>query len=99
MIKTVDISHFSSPDYVAQALEGAYGIEGRDHIYFTAVKGVVTMHASGPIDIDEDIPVAALPFHVVVCGSSVRTVPCDGKRLTFTLAEDETAFASYRLRS
>lgn len=100
MIKTVDITSFSAPDYVAQALEGSYGLDGRENIYFTCIKNVVFVHAQGPVSIDEDLPQNALAWHLLVMSNSgVRTVPCTDSHLTFTLAEGETAFGSFRIRA
>jgi len=100
MIKTIDINSFSAQDYVSQALEGSYGLDGRENIYFTAIKGVVFVHAQGPVSIDEDLPQNALAWHLLVMSNSgVRTVPCTNSHLTFTLAEGETAFGSFRIKA
>ena len=100
MIKTIDLSPFSQPAYVATALEGSYGLDGRDNIYMTAVKGVVFIHAVGPLSIDEALPQNALPWHLMVMSDQgVRTVRCDNSHLTFTLADGETAFGSFRMKA
>jgi hypothetical protein len=100
MIKLVEISHLSTPDYVAQALEGSYGLDGRKNIYFTGVKGLVFVNAVGPLSIDEKLPQNAFDWHLVVCSDTgVRTVPVRNSQLTFTLAEGETAQGSFRIRA
>lgn len=100
MIKTVNISSFSAPDYVAQALEGTYGLDGRKNIYFTCIKDVVFVNAAGPLTFDEKLPENAFPWHLMVLSDTgVRTVRCDNSRLTFTLAENETAQGSFRLKA
>lgn len=100
MIKTIDITHFSSPDYVAQALEGSYGLDGRKNIYFTAVKGVVTVNATGPLSFDEKLPENAFDWHLLVMSDQgVRTVPVRNSHLTVTLSEGETATGSFRLKA
>ena len=100
MIKTVNISAFSAPDYVAQALEGTYGLDGRKNIYFTCIKDVVFVNAAGPLTFDEKLPENALPWHLMVLSDNgVRTVRCNNSHLTFTLAENETAQGSFRLKA
>lgn len=100
MIKTVNISAFSAPDYVAQALEGTYGLDGRKNIYFTCIKDVVFVNAAGPLTFDEKLPENAFPWHLMVLSDTgLRTVRCDNSRLTFTLAENETAQGSFRLKA
>lgn len=100
MIKTVDITHFSAPDYVAQALEGSYGLDGRKGIYFTALKGLVFVNAVGPLTIDEKLPENAFDWHLMVLSDSgVRTVPVRDSHLSFTLAAGETAQGSFRMKA
>jgi hypothetical protein len=100
MIKTVDICNFSAPDYVAQALEGSYGWEGRKNIYFTCLKSVCFVNACGPLDFDEKLPENAFDWHLIVCSDSgTRTVPVHNSRLTFTLADGETAQGSFRIKA
>lgn len=100
MIKTVDITHFSAPDYVAQALEGSYGLDGRKGIYFTALKGLVFVNAVGPLTIDEKLPENAFDWHLMVLSDSgVRTVPVHDSNLSFTLAAGETAQGSFRMKA
>lgn len=100
MIKTVNISAFSAPDYVAQAMEGTYGLDGRKNIYFTCIKDVVFVNAAGPLTFDEKLPESAFPWHLMVLSDNgVRTVRCDNSRLTFTLASNETAQGSFRLKA
>lgn len=100
MIRTVNITKFSAPDYVAQALEGTYGLDGRKNIYLTCIKNVMFINASGPLTIDEKLPENAFPWHLIVCSDSgVRTVRCDNSYLKFTLDEGETAFGSFRLKA
>ena len=99
MIKTIDICSFSAPDYVATALEGSYGWEGRKNIYFTCLKSVCFVNACGPLTFDEKLPENALPWHLVVLSDNgVRTVPVRNSRLTFTLSEGETAQGSFRIK-
>lgn len=99
-MKTVGITQFSTPDYVAQALEGVYGLDGRKNIYFTCLKGVVTVNAAGPLEFDGKLPENALPWHLVVYGGSglVRTVYVPDSHLTFSLAEGETASGTFRIK-
>jgi hypothetical protein len=100
MIKTIDITHFSAPDYVAQALEGSYGLDGRKNMYFTCLKSLCFVNAVGPITVDEKIPENAFDWHLLVMSDSgVRTVPVRNSHLTFTLAEGETATGSFRLKA
>lgn len=100
MIKTVDITHFSAPDYVAQALEGAYGLDGRKNIYFTCLKNLVFVNAVGPLTINEKLPENAFDWHLMVLSDSgVRTVPVHNSQLSFTLADGETAQGSFRIRA
>ena len=100
MIKTVDITHFSAPDYVAQALEGSYGLDGRKGIYFTALKGLVFVNAVGPLTVDEKLPENAFDWHLMVLSDSgVRTVPVRDSHLSFTLAAGETAQGSFRMKA
>lgn len=100
MIKTVDITHFSAPDYVAQALEGSYGLDGRKGIYFTALKGLVFVNAVGPLTVDEKLPENAFDWHLMVLSDSgVRTVPVHDSNLSFTLAAGETAQGSFRMKA
>lgn len=100
MIKTVAISPFSAPDYVAQALEGTYGLDGRKNIYFTCIKGLVFVNAAGPLTIDEKLPENAFDWHLLVLSDSgVRTVPVRGSRISFTLSEGETAQGSFRIKA
>lgn len=100
MIKTVDITHFSAPDYVAQALEGSYGLDGRKGIYFTALKGLVFVNAVGPLTVDEKLPENAFDWHLMVLSDSgVRTVPVHDSHLSFTLAAGETAQGSFRMKA
>ena len=100
MIKTVGITQFSAPDYVAQALEGSYGLDGRKNIYFTCIKDLVFVNATGPIDFDETLPENAFAWHLLVLSDNgTRTVRCDNSHLTFTLADGETAQGSYRLKA
>ena len=100
MIKTIDIGAFSAPDYVAQALEGSYGWDGRKNIYFTCLKSLCFVNACGPLEFDEKLPENAFDWHLLVMGDNgVRTVPVRDSRLTFTLSEDETATGSFRLRA
>lgn len=99
MIKTVDITSFSAKDYVFQALEGSYGLDGRKGIYFTCIKGLVFVNAVGPLTFDEDIPQNVFAWHLLVMSDSgVRTVPVHDSHLTFTLAEGETATGSFRIK-
>jgi len=100
MIKTIDITHFSAPDYVAQALEGSYGLDGRKGIYFTCVKGLVFVNAVGPLSIDEKLPENAFDWHLLVLSDGgVRTVRVSGSHLSFTLADGETAQGSFRIKA
>ena len=100
MIKTVDITHFSAPDYVAQALEGSYGLDGRKGIYLTALKGLVFVNAVGPLTVDEKLPENAFDWHLMVLSDSgVRTVPVRDSHLSFTLAAGETAQGSFRMKA
>lgn len=100
MIKTVNISAFSAPDYVATALEGSYGLDGRENIYFTCVKGLVFVNAAGPLHFDEDLPTNLFPWHLVIYdGSNSRQVYVSNSHLTFDLAEGETARGSFRIRA
>lgn len=100
MIKTVGITQFSAPDYVAQALEGSYGLDGRKNIYFTCIKDLVFVNATGPLDVDETLPENAFAWHLLVLSDSgVRTVRCDNSHLTFSLADGETAQGSFRLKA
>lgn len=100
MIRTVNISHLSSPDYVAQALEGTYGLDGREGIYFTCVKNVVFVNAAGPLKFDEVLPQNSLPWHLIVCSDSgVRTVKVNNSHLSFTLNEGETAQGMFRIKA
>ncbi|WP_407449595.1 hypothetical protein [Fibrobacter sp.] len=100
MIKTVGITQFSAPDYVAKALEGSFGVEGRKNIYFTCVKDVVFVNAVGPLTFDETLPENAFAWHLLVLSDNgTRTVRCDNSHLTFTLADGETAQGSYRLKA
>lgn len=100
MIKMIDITSFSAPDYVAQALEGSYGIDGRKNLYFTAIKGVVFVNAAGPLSLDERLPENAFDWHLLVMSDSgVRTVPVRNSHLTVTLAEGETAQGSFRIKA
>ena len=99
MIKTIEITHFTSPDYVAQALEGSYGLDGRKGIYFTCIKSLVFVNATGPLSFDEKLPENAMPWHLCVCSDSgVRTVPVRDSHLTFELADGETANGSFRIK-
>lgn len=100
MIKTVGITQFSAPDYVAQALEGSYGLDGRKNIYFTCIKDLVFVNATGPIDFDETLPENAFAWHLLVLSDNgTRTVRCDNSHLTFSLADGETAQGSFRLKA
>lgn len=100
MIKTIDITAFSAPDYVAQALEGSYGIDGRKNIYFTAMKGLVFVNAVGPLEFDEKLPENAFDWHLLVMSDSgIRTVPVHDSKLSFTLAAGETAQGSFRMKA
>lgn len=100
MVKTIDISAFSAPDYVAQALEGSYGWEGKKGIYFTCMKSLCFVNAAGPLVYDEPVPQSAFDWHLLVMGDNgVRTVPVRNSRLTFTLAEGETAQGSFRIKA
>jgi len=100
MIKTVGITQFSASDYVAQALEGSYGLDGRKNIYFTCLKDVVFVNAVGPLSFDEKLPENAFAWHLLVLSDTgVRTVRCDNSHLTFTLADGETAQGSFRLKA
>lgn len=100
MIRTVGISHLSAPDYVAQALEGSYGLDGRKNLYFTCVKNVVHVNAVGPLTFDEKLPENVFDWHLIVCSDTgVRTVRCSNSHLTFTLAEGETAQGSFRIKA
>lgn len=100
MINTVNITQFSAPDYVAQALEGSYGLDGRKNIYFTCVKDVVFVNAVGPLDFDEKLPENAFAWHLMVLSDSgSRTVRCEDSHLTFSLADGETAQGSFRLKA
>lgn len=100
MIKTIDISSFSAPDYVSQALEGSYGIDGREHIFFTCMKGLCFVNAAGPLTFDEDLPTNLFPWHLVIYnGTSFRQVYVNNSHLTFTLAEGETASGSFRIKA
>lgn len=100
MIKTVDITHFSAPDYVAQALEGSYGLDGRKNLYFTCMKNVVFVNAVGPLTVDEKLPENVFDWHLLVMSDSgVRTVRVSGSRLSFTLADGETAQGSFRIKA
>ena len=100
MIKTVDITQFSSPGYVSQALEGSYGLDGRKNIYFTCIKGLVFVNACGPLSFDEKLPQNAFPWHLAVYSDSgVRTVRVEGSRLAFELSEGETAQGSFRIKA
>lgn len=100
MIKIVDITPFSQSGYVAQALEGSYGLDGRENIYFTCIKGVVFVNAAGPLTFDEDLPTNAFPWHLTIFdGTSIRQVYVNNSHLTFTLAEGETASGSFRIKA
>lgn len=100
MIKTIDISAFSQPDYVSTALEGSFGWDGRENMYMTCLKSVVFINACGPLTVDEDLPQNALPWHMLVMSDQgVRTVPVRDSHLTLTLAEGETAFGSFRIKA
>ena len=100
MIKTIDITHFSAPDYVAQALEGSYGLDGRKGIYFTCIKSLVFVTAAGPLSFDEKLPENAMPWHLCIYSDNgMRTVPVRDSHLTFTLAEDETAQGFFRIKA
>lgn len=100
MIRTIDISGFSAPDYVATALEGSYGLDGRKGIYFTCLKGLVFVNAVGPLSIDEKLPENAFDWHLLVLSDSgVRTVRVHDSKLTFTLADGETAQGSFRMKA
>lgn len=100
MIKMVNITQFSAPDYVAKALEGTYCLDGRKNIYLTCIKGVCFVNANGPLTFDEKLPVSAFPWHLIVCSDSgIRTVRCDDSYLRFTLDEGETAFGSFRVKA
>ena len=100
MMKTVDIGAFSKPDYVANALEGTWGLDGQRNFYVTLVKGVGFVHAAGPVTVSGyRLPVPAMPFFLTKCsGGSLEGIPVDGGTLDFTLAEGETLFGSFRLR-
>lgn len=98
MVKLVDITQFSQPDYVAQALEGSYGWEGKENIYFTCLKSIVFVNAQGPLKIDEDLPQNAMDWHLLVMSDNgVRTVPVRNSHLAFELSEGETATGSFRV--
>lgn len=100
MIKTIDITHFSAPDYVAQALEGSYGLDGRKNIYFTCVKNVVMVNAVGPLSIDEKLPQNCFDWHLIVASDDgVRTVRVHDSHLKFDLNENETAQGSFRIKA
>jgi hypothetical protein len=100
MIKTIDITQFSDASYVAKALEGAYGVDGRRNLYFTCIKDVVFINAIGPLDFDETLPENAFAWHLLVMSDNgVRTVRCDNSHLTFSLADNETAQGSFRLKA
>lgn len=100
MIKTIDISAFSQPDYVSTALEGSYGLDGRENIYFTCLKGLVFVNAAGPLHIDEDLPTNSFPWHLEIFdGTDTRQVYVSNSHLTFDLAEGETARGSFRIRA
>ena len=100
MIKTIDITSFSDADYVAQALEGSYGWDGRKNMYFTCLKSLCFVNAVGPLTVDEKLPENAFDWHLIVMSDDgVRTVPVRNSHLTFTLAEGETAQGSFRLKA
>lgn len=100
MIKTIDITHFSAPDYVAQALEGSYGLEGKKNIYMTCVKNVVFVNAAGPLEFDEELPENSLPWHLCIYdGTNIRQVYVNNSHLTFSLAEGETASGMFRIKA
>lgn len=100
MIKTIDITSFSDADYVAQALEGSYGWDGRKNLYFTCLKSLCFVNAVGPLTVDEKLPENAFDWHLLVMSDDgVRTVPVRNSHLTFTLAEGETAQGSFRLKA
>lgn len=100
MIKTIDITSFSDADYVAQALEGSYGWDGRKGMYFTCLKSLCFVNAVGPLTVDEKLPENAFDWHLLVMSDDgVRTVPVRNSQLTFTLAEGETARGSFRLKA
>ena len=100
MIKTIDISAFSTPDYVSTALEGSYGLDGQRGLYVTVVKGAGFIHAAGPVTVNYRLPVPSLPFFLVKCSPEgmLTGIPVSGSTLDFTLAEGETAFGSFRLK-
>lgn len=99
-MKTIGITQFSAPDYIAQAIEGVYGLDGRKNIYFTCVKNVVTVNAAGPLEFDEVLPEACLPWHLAIYGGTqpVRTVYVPDNHLSFTLSEGETATGTFRVK-
>ena len=100
MIKTVDINGFSQSDYVATALEGSYGLDGRKNFYITCLKGLCFVNAVGPLTIDEKLPENMFDWHLIVCtDTGIRTVAVRNSHLSFTLAEGETAHGSFRLKA
>lgn len=101
MIKTISISSFSAPDYVSQAIEGSYGLDGQKNFYLTVTHGVGEIHACGPVKVSGyRLPTPALPFFLVKCsGGNISGIPVTGSQLDFELSEGEYLHGSFRLRT
>lgn len=100
MIKSVGITSFSAPNYVAQALEGEYGLDQLKNFSLTVIKGVGIIHASGPLTLSEYLlPQPAMPFHLVKCSEgALSAIPVSGSKLSLTLSEGETVEGTFRLK-
>jgi hypothetical protein len=100
-MNTVKLTSFSKPDYVSQALEGTWGIDGYPNVYFTLVKGLCFVNAAGPCSFDGVLPENAFAWHLKIFDDSGlnRVVPVRDSRLSFSLEEGETAEGSFRVKA
>lgn len=98
-MKLIKVDSLTDGKNIIEGLEGTYGSQGKKNYYITCVKGVVTINACGECTVDEVLPEAALPWHLIICkGDRITPHYVDDNHLLLHLKGGETAFGCYKAK-